>query len=72
MFFNVYQLLRRRTFVKVTIVYVELTVKAASAQTVVAAKENGLTTEGKESPPKPAPKKSRRHKFFKSKEVGVD
>ncbi|CAB3996542.1 Fgd6 [Paramuricea clavata] len=50
--------------------YDDLTDKKSSTQTAVETKENGVTTETKDSATKINPvKKSRKHRFFKSKEV---
>ncbi len=50
--------------------YVELTDKTSSTQSAVETKENGVTTERNDVAPKINPvKKSRKPKFFKSKEV---
>ena len=54
-----------------TIIYLELTDKTTSAQTVVKPSDGGPSADGRETPPKiSAAKKNRRHtRFFKSKEV---
>ena len=64
--------MEKRSFLIITIVDLELTEKPSSTQAVVDPKENGLAAQRKDSPPKIAPKKSRKHKLFKSKEVTVD
>lgn len=51
-------------------VFLELTDKKSSTQAAVEMKENGVTTETKDLATKINPiKKSRKHRFFKSKEV---